>query len=116
MIRVLGMAGVLLFFGSLSAQNAAPVRSRTPLAWQQQRGWLKQGGGWQYRRHVGRRAAPHAGMLTIATWTQRGGYGGSYIPQAGFRSPFRRSASLSASPPLLSIPDIRDSNPAASRS
>jgi hypothetical protein len=53
------------------------------LAWQQQRGWLKQGGGWQthdtwQQSRATRWDADHR------TWTQRGGYGGSYIPQAAF--------------------------------
>jgi hypothetical protein len=51
-------------------------------AWQQERGWLKPGGWagkdtWQQHR-ANRWSSDHR------TWAQRGGYGGSYIPQDQF--------------------------------
>jgi hypothetical protein len=61
-----------------------PKRSEVEAkAWQQQRGWNKQGGGWQGQEtweltRAQRWASDHR------TWTQRGGYGGFYIPQESF--------------------------------
>jgi hypothetical protein len=85
LIRAIGMAGILLFFGlCLSTMVSQPLRTmREALAWQHQRGWLKQGGGWQMhdtwqQSRAARWDEEHR------TWVQRGGYGGSYIPQANF--------------------------------
>lgn len=61
-----------------------PKRSEVEAkAWQQQRGWNKQGGGWQGQEtwqltRAQRWASDHR------TWAQRGGYGGFYIPQETF--------------------------------
>jgi hypothetical protein len=51
--------------------------------WQQQRGWLQQGGGWQghnswQQNRAQRWSSDHR------TWAQRGGYGGYYIPRDRF--------------------------------
>jgi hypothetical protein len=64
-------------------QQQQPNRTRQEaVAWQQQQGWLQQGGWrgestWQ-RGRAQRWESQHR------TWTQRGGYGGYYIPQARF--------------------------------
>jgi hypothetical protein len=52
-------------------------------SWQQQRGWLQQGGGW--RGHTTwQQGRAQRWENEHRTWAQRGGYGGYYIPQAGF--------------------------------
>jgi hypothetical protein len=66
------------------AGQSPPKRSEVEAkAWQQQRGWNKQGGGWQGQEtwqltRAQRWSSDHR------TWTQRGGYGGFYIPQETF--------------------------------
>lgn len=65
-------------------QQQQPHRTRQQAAaWQQQRGWLHQGGGWQehstwQQNRAQRWESEHR------SWAQRGGYGGYYIPQARF--------------------------------
>jgi hypothetical protein len=51
--------------------------------WQQQRGWLQQGGGWQGHATFQQDRAQHWDS-DHRTWAQRGGYGGYYIPQDRF--------------------------------
>ena len=55
-------------------------------AWQQQRGWIKQG-GWK-GQSTWRQARAQRWSSDHRTWTQRGGYGGYYIPQDRFRVSF----------------------------
>jgi hypothetical protein len=52
-------------------------------SWQQQRGWVKQGGGWQPHTSF-QQGRDQNWASDHRNWTQRGGYGGSYIPQASF--------------------------------
>jgi hypothetical protein len=56
-------------------------------AWQQQRGWLKQGGGWKGHDTL-QQSRAQLWSSDHRTWVQRGGYGGSYIPQDRFRVSF----------------------------
>ena len=70
-------------------QRPHPERSQEQARnWQQQKGWLQKGGwqghdSWQQNR-ARNWATDHR------TWTQRGGYGGFYIPQASFGLYFGR--------------------------
>ena len=62
-------------------QPQQPQRTeQQAVAWQQQKGWLKQGGGWQghstWQQH-----GDQNWDRDHRTWAQRGGYGGYYIPQ-----------------------------------
>ena len=52
------------------------------MAWQQQRGWAQQG-AWQGHSSWGQGRAQHW-QTEHRTWSQRGGYGGYYIPQDRF--------------------------------
>ena len=63
----------------------APEQAR---AWQQQKGWVKQG-GWQGHANFQQNRAQHWAS-EHRTWSQRGGYGGYYIPQAIFSLSFGR--------------------------
>jgi hypothetical protein len=56
------------------------------MAWQQQRGWARQG-AWQGRNSWGQGRARHW-QTEHRTWKQRGGYGGYYIPQDRFYTSF----------------------------
>lgn len=92
-----GMAVVFLLVGAMipafaqeksasSAVRQTPQPQRTQqqvLEWQQQRGWLRQGGGWPEHKTL-QQSRAHRWYSDHRTWTQRGGYGGSYIPQASF--------------------------------
>ena len=61
-----------------------PERTREQAqSWQQQRGWLKQGDGWQGHDTWQQNRAQHLSS-DHRTWAQRGGYGGYYVPQASF--------------------------------
>ena len=51
-------------------------------SWQQQKGWLQKG-GWQGHDSWDQNRARNWAS-DHRTWTQRGGYGGFYIPQASF--------------------------------
>ena len=65
------------------AQQPLPQRSQQQaVAWQQQRGWLQQG-AWQGHSTWQQDRAQHWAS-DHRTWTQRGGYGGYYIPQDRF--------------------------------
>ena len=57
-------------------------------AWQDQRGWLKKG-GWKGHNSWRANRARHWSS-EHRTWTQRGGYGGYYIPDDHFRLQFGR--------------------------
>ncbi|HXE63105.1 MAG TPA: hypothetical protein VN519_06165 [Bryobacteraceae bacterium] len=59
-------------------------------SWQQQRGWVKQGGGWQPHTSFQQGRDQHWAS-DHRSWAQRGGYGGSYIPQASFGTYFGSS-------------------------
>jgi flagellar biosynthesis GTPase FlhF len=70
------------------AQRSQPARQQPQrtqqqaVAWQQQRGWAKNG-AWQGHSSLQQdRVQNWAGQHR--TWAQRGGYGGYYIPQARF--------------------------------
>jgi hypothetical protein len=52
------------------------------VAWQQQRGWLQQG-AWQ-GHSTWQQSRAQNWTSDHRTWTQRGGYGGYYIPQDRF--------------------------------
>jgi hypothetical protein len=52
-------------------------------SWQQQRGWVKQGGGWQPHTSF-QQGRDQNWASDHRDWAQRGGYGGAYIPQASF--------------------------------
>jgi len=56
-------------------------------AWQQQRGWVQQGGGWQGHT-TWQQSRTQNWANDHRTWTQRGGYGGYYIPQDQFSVSF----------------------------
>jgi hypothetical protein len=53
------------------------------VAWQEQRGWLQQGGGSQGHDNFQQDRAQRW-QTEHRTWAQRGGYGGYYIPQDRF--------------------------------
>ncbi len=57
--------------------------------WQQQRGWLKTGGGWQ-GHSTWQQTQSQNWATDHRTWAQRGGYGGYYVPQASFSLYFGR--------------------------
>ena len=66
-----------------------PQRTRQQAqSWQQQRGWL-QHGGWQGRDNWQQNRA-RQWQNEHRTWSQRGGYGGYYIPQQTFGLYFGR--------------------------
>src|SRR6185295_19397200 len=66
------------------APKPLPRRSEVEAkAWQQQRGWNKQGGGWQ-GQETWELTRAQRWSNDHRTWTQRGGYGGFYIPQESF--------------------------------
>jgi hypothetical protein len=67
-------------------QPGHPTRPQA-VAWQQQKGWLKQGGGWQGHGTWQQNGDRNWGS-DHRTWTQRGGYGGYYIPQATYNISF----------------------------
>jgi hypothetical protein len=56
------------------------------VAWQQQRGWARNG-AWQGHSTFQQDRAQHWAS-DHRTWAQRGGYGGYYIPQASFNLSF----------------------------
>ena len=56
---------------------------RQAQSWQQQRGWMKQGGAWQPHTNF-QQGRDRNWASDHRSWSQRGGYGGSYIPQASF--------------------------------
>jgi hypothetical protein len=63
-------------------QVRPPVTEQQAISWQQQRGWMRQGGlrsvnTWQQAR-AGTWASEHR------SWAQRGGYGGYSIPPSRF--------------------------------
>jgi hypothetical protein len=63
--------------------QAAPQRpEQQARAWQQKRGWVSQG-GWQGNVSWENSRAQRW-QTEHRTWAQRGGYGGSYIPQSRF--------------------------------
>lgn len=65
-------------------QQQQPERSRQQAQnWQQQRGWVQKGGGWQSHDTFQQSRARNWNS-DHRDWGQRGGYGGSYIPQASF--------------------------------
>lgn len=72
--------------GPSAAEHAqAPQKQRSAeqaQSWQQQRGWAKQG-GWQPHTSF-QQGRDESWASDHRNWTQRGGYGGSYIPQARF--------------------------------
>ena len=57
------------------------------VAWQQQKGWLKTGGGWQGRGTWAQNGDRNWNS-DHRTWAQRGGYGGYYIPQNTYNLSF----------------------------
>jgi hypothetical protein len=64
-------------------QQQPPQRTQQQaVAWQQQRGWLRQG-AWQGNT-TWQQSRARRWDNEHRTWTQRGGYGGYYIPQASF--------------------------------
>jgi hypothetical protein len=64
--------------------QSQPQRTRQQaLQWQQERGWLREGGGWPEHK-TWQQSRAHRWYSDHRTWTQRGGYGGSYIPQTDF--------------------------------
>ena len=66
-----------------------PQRTRQQAqTWQQQRGWLKQG-GWQGHDNFQQDSSRNWNS-DHRTWSQRGGYGGYYIPQNTFNLYFGR--------------------------
>jgi hypothetical protein len=105
MILVTVAAGVVVFLGTMVpawAQHDQPADKQVEadkqpkggplqpqrtqqeaLAWQQRRGWLQQGGGWQIH-DTWQQGRANRWDSDHRTWAQRGGYGGSYIPQASF--------------------------------
>jgi hypothetical protein len=75
---------------SILSQTQQPQRSRQQAqSWQQQRGWLKQGGGWQGHDNFQQDSSRNWNS-DHRTWSQRGGYGGYYIPQTSFNLYFGR--------------------------
>jgi DNA mismatch repair ATPase MutL len=65
-------------------QQQQPQRTRQQAtAWQTQRGWVQQGGGWQGHTTWQQDRSQNWGS-DHRTWAQRGGYGGYYIPQDRF--------------------------------
>jgi hypothetical protein len=77
-------------FGEQQAPQRTEQQAR---AWQQQRGWLQQG-AWQ-AHDTWQQTRTQRWYSEHRTWTERGGYGGYYIPQDRFsvyfgsRHPFR---------------------------
>ncbi|HTM50781.1 MAG TPA: hypothetical protein VL285_18930 [Bryobacteraceae bacterium] len=70
----------------IEPQRQYPAQQRTQQqarSWQQQQGWLRNG-GWQGRNNWQHNRARHWAS-DHRTWSQRGGYGGYYIPQDRFR-------------------------------
>jgi len=68
---------------------SVPQRSQQQAqAWQQQRRWARQG-GWQPHASFQQDRSQHWAS-DHRTWSQRGGYGGYYIPQASFGLYFGR--------------------------
>jgi len=63
------------------------------LAWQEQQGWVQQGGGWQ-RHETWQQGRASRWQSEHRNWAQRGGYGGSYIPEAAFGLHFGRQHSF----------------------
>jgi len=69
-----------------ASQIQAPQVQRSAVqarSWQQDRGWAKQGGGWQAHSSF-QQGRDRNWAADHRTWAQRGGYGGSYIPQAAY--------------------------------
>jgi DNA mismatch repair ATPase MutL len=74
------------------ARLAAPPQQGHPTqpqatAWQQQKGWLKQGGGWQGHATWAQNGDRNWNS-DHRTWAQRGGYGGYVIPQNTYNVSF----------------------------
>jgi hypothetical protein len=69
-------------------QGQAPQRTQQQaIAWQQQRGWLQEGGSFQ-GHGTWHQDQAHRWQTEHRTWAQRGGYGGYYIPQDRFTVSF----------------------------
>ena len=67
-----------------AGQQRQPQRTQQQaVAWQQQRGWLQQGGGWR-GQGTWQQSRAQRWESEHRNWTQRGGYGGYYIPQSRF--------------------------------
>src|ERR1039457_4450684 len=67
-------------------QQGHPTRPQA-VAWQQQKGWLKQGGGWQ-GHSTWQQSGDRNWDSDHRSWAQRGGYGGYYIPQNTYNLSF----------------------------
>jgi hypothetical protein len=67
-------------------QQGHPTQQQAS-AWQQQRGWLKQGGGWQAHT-TWQQNGDKNWNSDHRTWAQRGGYGGYFIPQDTYNLSF----------------------------
>lgn len=68
---------------SAKQSQQQPERTREQAqAWQQQRGWAPQG-SWQ-GHETWQQSRAQNWSSDHRTWTQRGGYGGYYVPQASF--------------------------------
>jgi hypothetical protein len=66
------------------ANQQQPQRSpQQAQSWQQQRGWASKGGAWQPHTNF-QQGRDQNWASDHRDWEQRGGYGGSYIPQASF--------------------------------
>jgi len=67
-------------------QQGHPSRPQA-VAWQQQKGWLKQGGGWQGHSTWAQNGDRNWDR-DHRTWAQRGGYGGYYISENTYNLSF----------------------------
>jgi hypothetical protein len=71
-------------------EHAYTVQRRTQRQvqkWQTERGWVRQGGGWQGSDGWSQNRAQQW-RSQHRTWAQRGGYGGYYIPRDRFMAQF----------------------------
>ena len=59
--------------------------------WQKQRGWNREGGGWQGNNRGWTQNRAQQFRTQHRSWAQRGGYGGYVIPQSRFSIQFGRS-------------------------
>jgi hypothetical protein len=89
-------AAVLLIFGTIALVHAQRTDQQAR-QWQEQRGWLKQGGGWP-AYDTWKEGRAQKWSSDHRTWPERGGYGGYNIPPARFnlnfgsQHPFRLAA------------------------
>jgi len=66
-----------------ASQQQPPHTTQQVQSWQQQRGWASHGGAWQAHTSF-QQGRDQNWASDHRDWSQRGGYGGYYIPQASF--------------------------------